>query len=150
MPVTIALCVIDESKSKPYKTLKTNFQKQGIDIYEATKAQRTPGDTYSEKLDNLLRSCHAIVVVCTESMKKYLNNESASICNILTDAERNVLNKGFDTYYEKVIKVSLSANARERDVVPNTVMDVKRYRQLYHSTDIDELFAEVMKLSSSI
>lgn len=144
MTISVALCVIDENKSQDYRTFKKKLEESIIKVYETIKVHRCHGDQYKDKLNTVLKECTAIVILCTESIKGYLNGEAQSLSELLKENERQALEEGFATYQRKVILVNKQNNLQRNDVVPRCVSNPILYDTFYNIEQIDDVIDEIL------
>lgn len=143
MPLSVAICVIDENKSTEYRAFKKRLEKSKIEVKETLKAHRFNGNLYKDKLSTAMAECDAIVILCTESMKSYLNGHTNSSSELLQGPERLALQQGFRDYQNKVILISHDQRTRN-DVVPNCVNDIDLYPAFYDIEQFGDIFDRIV------
>ena len=111
-----ALIIVTDTKSKVYVNFKQNLQKESTQVVirdiDAVNNGKPKNGKYIEKLSNSMKYCDAIVVICSETLKNYLDNGKDSKCNLLKKAEREVLMKGFEEYSYKIIPITIDENGK--------------------------------------
>ena len=128
MPTPEALCILTDLKSKDYIRFQGSLQKisRQVKVMNLSNVSKKKGDSsgneFHNKLNNVIGNCQAILVICSETLKNYLDENRPSECPLLNSAEREVILRGFQSYPKKVILVALTEEAKmhiPRDLLGN-------------------------------
>lgn len=128
MPTPEALCILTDLKSKDYIKFQGRLQKMPdqVNVINLSNVSKKKGDSsgneFHNKLNNVIDNCQAILVICSETLKYYLDENRQSNCPLLNKAERDVILTGFQNYPKKVILVALTEEAKmhvPRDLLGN-------------------------------
>ena len=128
MPTPEALCILTDLTSKDYIKFQGSLQKVSgqVKVINLSNVSKKKGDSsgneFHNKLNNVIDNCQAILVICSETLKYYLDENRQSNCPLLNTAEREVILRGFQNYPKKVILVALPEEAKmhvPRDLLGN-------------------------------